>query len=46
MKILITEFMDERAVEQLRARHDVRYEPALVDDPRAPAGRRPPTPMR
>jgi (S)-sulfolactate dehydrogenase len=33
MKILITEFMDERAVEALRARHDVSYEPALVDDP-------------
>jgi (S)-sulfolactate dehydrogenase len=33
MKILITEFMDERAVEQLRQRHDVRYDAALVDDP-------------
>jgi len=32
MKILITEFMDERAVEQLRKHHDVSYEPALVDD--------------
>ncbi len=32
MKILITEFMDERAVETLRSRHDVNYEPALVDD--------------
>ncbi len=33
MRILITEFMDERAVERLRARHDVHYDPALVDDP-------------
>lgn len=32
MKILICEFMDERAVEQLRAEHDVSYQPALVDD--------------
>ncbi|MEO7854773.1 MAG: hydroxyacid dehydrogenase [Rubrivivax sp.] len=32
MKILICEFMDERAVEQLRAKHDVSYQPALVDD--------------
>jgi (S)-sulfolactate dehydrogenase len=32
MHILITEFMDERAVDRLRARADVRYEPALVDD--------------
>lgn len=30
--ILITEFMDERAVERLRAVHDVTYEPTLVDD--------------
>jgi (S)-sulfolactate dehydrogenase len=33
MKIVITEFMDERAVDQLRARHEVDYDPALVDDP-------------
>ena len=33
MHILITEFMDERAVEQLRAKHEVNYDPALVDDP-------------
>ena len=33
MHILITEFMDERAVEQLRAKHEVDYDPALVDDP-------------
>jgi (S)-sulfolactate dehydrogenase len=32
MQILITEFMDERAVDQLRAKHAVHYEPALVDD--------------
>jgi (S)-sulfolactate dehydrogenase len=32
MKILITEFMDERAVEQLRKAHEVQYEPALVDE--------------
>ena len=32
MKILISEFMDERAVAQLAARHDVTYTPALVDD--------------
>jgi (S)-sulfolactate dehydrogenase len=31
-RILITEFMDERAVARLAARHDVRYDPALVDD--------------
>lgn len=31
-RIVITEFMDERAVESLRARHDVLYDPALVDD--------------
>ncbi len=30
--IVITEFMDERAVERLRARHDVLYDPTLVDD--------------
>jgi (S)-sulfolactate dehydrogenase len=32
MQILITEFMDERAVEQLRAKHEVDYDSALVDD--------------
>ena len=32
MQIVITEFMDERAVAQLRGQHDVVYEPALVDD--------------
>ena len=30
--IVIAEFMDERAVAQLRARHEVLYDPALVDD--------------
>jgi (S)-sulfolactate dehydrogenase len=30
--IVITEFMDERAVAQLRVRHSVLYEPSLVDD--------------
>jgi (S)-sulfolactate dehydrogenase len=33
MKIIITEFMDERAVAQLAAKHDVVYEPKLVDQP-------------
>lgn len=32
MKILISEFMDERAVAQLMARHEVEYDPELVDD--------------
>jgi (S)-sulfolactate dehydrogenase len=32
MRILICEFMDERAVDRLRAAHDVVYEPQLVDD--------------
>ena len=32
MKIVITEFMDERAVAQLAAKHDVFYDAALVDD--------------
>ena len=32
MKIVITEFMDERAVAQLAAAHDVLYDPKLVDD--------------
>ena len=31
-RITITEFMDERAVAQLRARHEVLYDPTLVDD--------------
>lgn len=31
-RIVITEFMDERAVDQLRAKHEVLYAPALVDD--------------
>lgn len=32
-KIVITEFMDEGAVARLKARHDVSYDPALVDRP-------------
>lgn len=32
MKILIPEFMDERAVARLAARHEVVFEPTLVDD--------------
>ena len=32
MRILITEFMDERAVARLQAVHDVLYDPQLVDD--------------
>jgi len=32
MQIVISEFMDPRAVAQLQQRHDVVYEPALVDD--------------
>ena len=31
-RIVITEFMDARAVAQLQARHDVLYDPTLVDD--------------
>ena len=31
-RIVITEFMDERAVAQLAARHDVLYDATLVDD--------------
>ncbi len=31
-RIVISEFMDERAVARLAAAHDVRYEPTLVDD--------------
>ena len=33
MKIVITEFMDERAVAQLAAKHDVLFDATLVDDP-------------
>lgn len=33
MKIIISEFMDEAAVGQLRARFDVNYDPGLVDRP-------------
>lgn len=33
MNILITEFIDERALPPMQARHDVRYDPKLVDDP-------------
>lgn len=32
-EIVISEFMDEAAVDRLRASHDVLYDPALVDDP-------------
>ena len=32
MRILITEFMDERAVARLQAAHDVHCDPQLVDD--------------
>lgn len=32
-EIIICEFMDEAAVEQLRARHATLYDPKLVDDP-------------
>ena len=32
-RIVVTEFMDERAVAKLAARHDVLYDAALVDDP-------------
>ena len=31
-RIVITEFMDERAVAQLAAAHEVLYDPQLVDD--------------
>ena len=41
-RVVISEFMDERAVACLAARHDVLFDPALVDDAasleRAPAG--------
>jgi (S)-sulfolactate dehydrogenase len=33
MKIVITEFIDERALPALRAKHDVFYDAKLVDDP-------------
>ena len=33
MNILITEFIDERVLAPMRAKHDVRYDPKLVDDP-------------
>jgi (S)-sulfolactate dehydrogenase len=33
MKIIITEFMDERAVAQLQKAHQVTYDPKLVDKP-------------
>ena len=33
MKIVITEFMDAPAVAWLQARHELVYEPSLVDDP-------------
>ena len=32
-RVVISEFMDERAVARLAARHDVLYDPSLVDDP-------------
>lgn len=32
MQIVISEFMDERAVAQLQQQHDVMYDPTLVDD--------------
>jgi (S)-sulfolactate dehydrogenase len=32
MRILISEFIDERALPALRAKHDVLYDPKLVDD--------------
>ena len=32
-RIVVTEFMDERAVAQLAAAHDMLYDPKLVDDP-------------
>jgi len=41
-RVVISEFMDERAVARLAAQHDVLYDPSLVDDPaslkRAAAG--------
>jgi (S)-sulfolactate dehydrogenase len=35
MQILIPEFMDAQGLAMLAARHELRYEPALVDDPAA-----------
>ena len=32
-RVVISEFMDEPAIDWLRARHDVTYDPSLVDDP-------------
>ena len=32
-KVVVSEFMDERAVARLAAAHEVRYEPTLVDHP-------------
>ena len=32
-RIVVTEFMDEAAIASLRARHEVLYDPQLVDDP-------------
>jgi hypothetical protein len=32
-RVVITEFIDERALPALRAAHDVLYDPKLVDDP-------------
>ncbi|WP_296644514.1 hydroxyacid dehydrogenase [Roseinatronobacter sp.] len=34
-RVVISEFMDEPAIDWLRARHDVTNDPALVDDPAA-----------
>ncbi|MBN2759809.1 MAG: hydroxyacid dehydrogenase [Rhodobacteraceae bacterium] len=34
-RVVISEFMDEPAIDWLRARHEVIYDPALVDDPAA-----------
>ena len=34
-RIVISEFMDEQAVDHLRAEFDVHYDPGLVDDPAA-----------
>lgn len=33
MRIVVTEFMDGPAVDELRAKHDVLYDPQLVDQP-------------
>ncbi|SUZ30494.1 (S)-sulfolactate dehydrogenase [Roseibaca ekhonensis] len=34
-RVVISEFMDEPAIDWLRARHDVTYDPTLIDDPAA-----------